>query len=106
MEEKKNNKSDVQESQRLSYEQLRAYVDQLREQAKRIFQENQVLKQAVSSKDMEYAFRCLDHAELFSKKFIQAVVNRLEELMNPDRPVNKEETNSETNPETNPNKKE
>lgn len=95
MAEKNNNKGDVQGSSKLSYEQLKAYADQLREQAKRIFQENQVLKQAVNSRDIEYAFRCLDHAELFSKEFIQAVVKRLEELMNPERPINKEETNIE-----------
>lgn len=95
MAEKNNNKDGVQESPKLSYEQLRAYADQLRGQAKRVFQENQVLKQAVNSRDIEYAFRCLDHAELFSKEFIQAVVKRLEELMNPERPVNKEETNTE-----------
>ena len=91
MAEKNNNKDGVQESPKLSYEQLRAYADQLREQAKRVFQE----KQAVNSRDIEYAFRCLDHAELFSKEFIQAVVKRLEELMNPEIPVNKEETNTE-----------
>ena len=95
MEEKNNKNNNIQESPKLSYEQLKSYVDQLREQAKRVFQENQVLKQAISSKDIEYAFRCLDHASLFSKEFIQAVVKRLEELMNPDRPVNGEETNTE-----------
>lgn len=87
MEEKKN-------ETKLSYEQLKAYTDQLRENAKRVYQENQALKQAMNSRDIEYAFKCLDHADLFTKDFIQAVVNRLEELLNPERPIN-EETNIE-----------
>lgn len=95
MAEKNINKENVHESPKLSYEQLTAYVDQLREQARRVFQENQALKQLVNSKDIEYAFRCLDHADLFSKKFIQAVVKRLEEIINPESSIDKEKTDKE-----------
>lgn len=79
--------------QKLSYEQLKAYTDQIREQAKRVFEENKILKQMVNSKDIEYAFRCLDHADLFSKDFIKAVVNRIEELMNPEKQMDSGEEN-------------
>lgn len=77
----------------LSYEQLKAYVVQMETQAKKIYQENMALRQAMNSRDIEYAFRCLDHAELFSKEFINIVVKRLEELLNPERTTddNKEE---------------
>lgn len=78
-------------TQELSYEQLKAYVIQMETQAKKIYQENINLRQALNSKDIEYAFRCLDHADMFSKEFITIVVNRLEELLNP----GKEEENKE-----------
>lgn len=72
-------------SQKLSYEQLEAYASQMETQARKIYEENRLMKQALNSKDMEYAFRVLDHAELFSKDFIKVVVKRLEELLNPER---------------------
>lgn len=80
-------------SQELSYEQLKAYVIQMETQAKKIYQENVNLRQAINSQDIEYAFRCLDHADKFSKDFIRVIVNRLEELLNPEREpeVEKEE---------------
>lgn len=92
-----NNKSSVQEAPKLSYEQLKAYTDQLREQAKRVFQENQMLKQAINSRDIDYAFKCLDHVDLFSSDFIKQVVDRLEELLTPERPDTKEENEEEEN---------
>ncbi len=90
-----NKQTENQKPLKLSYEQLKAYADQIREQAKRAIQENQVLKQALSSRDIEYAFRCLDHADLFSKEFIKAVVKRIEELMNPEKHENAEEEDRE-----------
>lgn len=90
-----NKQTENQKPLKLSYEQLKAYADQIREQAKRAIQENQVLKQALSSRDIEYAFRCLDHADLFSKEFIKAVVRRIEELMNPEKHENAEEEDRE-----------
>lgn len=90
-----NQKKSNNEAQKLSYEQLKAYADQLREQAKKIFQENQILRQAVNSKDIDYAFKCLEHADLFSKKFIKDIVSRLEELMSPDKVTEEKTTNKE-----------
>lgn len=71
-------------NEKLSYEQLKAYVEQMQAQAKKIYQENITLKQIINAKDIDYAFKCLDHAELFSKKFINMVINKLEELLTPD----------------------
>jgi hypothetical protein len=94
MEEKK--------SQKLTYEQLEAYAQQTTEQAKRVFQENQALKQAINKlnyesnlKEIEYAFRCLDHVDKFSPDFIKAVLIRLEEVLNPNREFESQETNKE-----------
>ena len=73
-------------TQKLSYEQLEAYSAQTTEQAKKIYQENQMLKRALyeqSLKEIEIALKCLDHKEMFSKEFIEASVKRIEELMNP-----------------------
>lgn len=72
----------------LSYDQLKAYVLQMEAQAKKIYQENIALRQALNSRDTEYALKCLDHADLFSADFIQSVVTRLEEILDP----SKEET--------------
>lgn len=82
-----------EKTQKLSYEQLEAYASQMETQARKIYEENRMMKQALNLKDMEYAFRVLDHAELFSKDFIKVVVKRLEELLNPER--NSEEESKE-----------
>lgn len=99
-EEKKNIKvaSEDENPKKLSYEQLEAYAAQTTEQAKKIFQENQMLKRALyeqSLKEVEIAIKCLDHAEKFSVDFIDAVTKRIEEIMTPQSPEaaenNKEE---------------
>jgi hypothetical protein len=71
---------------KLSYEQLEAYAAQTTEQAKKIFQENQMLKKALyehSLREIEVAVKCLDHADRFSPEFIQAITVKIEELMTP-----------------------
>ena len=103
-EEKKlsNIKDNVAEnSKKLTYEQLEAYAQQTTEQAKRIYQENQMLKQALteanisnSFKEIECVLKCLDHVELFSPKFIASVIERLEEILSPDRKGDTESTES------------
>lgn len=82
MEKKKNEVS----KEKITYEQLEAYAAQTTEQAKKIFKENQMLKRALyeqSLKEVEVALKCLDHADLFSTAFIDAVVKRIEEIMDP-----------------------
>lgn len=78
--------AEEKKSSKLTYEQLEAYAQQTTEQAKRIFQENQMLKNAVyeqSLKEIELALKCLDHAEKFSEEFISAIIIKIEELMTP-----------------------
>ena len=84
-------------TQKLSYEQLEAYAAQTTEQAKKIYQENQMLKRALyeqSLREIEIALKCLDHKEMFSKEFIDASVQRIEELMNPKKEESEEEGDS------------
>lgn len=86
--------STPQNAPKLTYEQLEAYAAQTTEQAKKIFQENQMLKKALyenNLKEVEIAIRCLDHADKFSPEFIKSVVERIEEIMNPQKET-KEET--------------
>ena len=79
----------------LSYEQLKAYVLQMEAQAKKVYQENMTLKQIINSKDIDYAFKCLEHKELFSKPFINNLVERLEEILDPDNTEKVEQESKE-----------
>lgn len=78
------------EGQKLTYEQLTVYAQQVSDQAKKVWEENQMLKKALnealmnnSLKEIELVLKCLDHAEMFSVEFIGAVVKRLEEVLTP-----------------------
>lgn len=89
MEEKKEGTT----QQKLTYEQLEAYAAQLTEQAKKIFQRNQVLEKAFyenSLKEVEIALKCLDHADKFSPEFIKNVTERIELVMNPNKEAKEE----------------
>lgn len=88
MEEKKRTESNGQNTTKLTYEQLEAYAAQTTEQAKKVFHENQILRKALyeqSLKEVEIAIKCLDHTDKFSPKFIKDVVNRIEEIMTPQK---------------------
>jgi hypothetical protein len=85
---------------KISYEELEAYAAQTVEQAKRVHQENVMLKEALDRatyanniKEIELALKCLDHAEMFSTEFIDSVVSKIEELLTP---TNQEEDNGES----------
>lgn len=76
--------------EKLSYEQLEAYAQQVLAKAQQVYQENRALKQALEEarvvntfKEIDCAFKCLDHAEMFSPTFIEQVVAKLEELLTP-----------------------
>lgn len=78
------------EGQKLTYEQLVAYVNQISEQAKKIWEENQTLKKALTEatlsnnfREIELVLKCLDHADMFSPEFIDSIVRRLEEVFTP-----------------------
>lgn len=96
MEEKKEIKEKI--NNKLSYEQLEAYAAQTTEQAKKVFQENQILKKALyenSLKEVDLAIKCLDHTDKFSKDFIKVIIKRIEEVMTPLQEEQEEENKKE-----------
>lgn len=82
-------------SQELTYDQLKAYVVQMESQAREIYLENQRLRNAFESKGVEFAFRCLDHVDLFSERFIKSIVNRIEKFLGPDEEETTEDSKEE-----------
>lgn len=79
-----------EQPKKVSYEQLKAYAEQAVEQAKKLYQENQMLRQALnranvdfSLKQMELAIKCLDHVDLFTPDFIKSITGRIEEVLTP-----------------------
>lgn len=88
-------------SPELTYEQLKAYAQQTTEQAKRIFAENQKLREALVNtnfentiKGLEINLRCLDHAEKFSPEFIKMIIGRIEDTLNPPKETKEEDTDN------------
>lgn len=75
-----------EESRKLTYEQLEAYASQIGEESKRLYQENQMLKRALydnNLKEVEIALKCLEHTDKFSANFIEALITKIEEVINP-----------------------
>ena len=99
MEEKTNNKDGApSNAPKLTYEQLKAYAAQTTEQAKQIFRENQMLKKALYDqrlREVEIALKCLDHADKFSTAFVDSVVQRIEQIMSPQREDTEKEEKEE-----------
>lgn len=76
---------------KLSYEELEAYANQTLETAKKFFEENKRLKELLADArmqmnyaDIEYAFKVLDHKDLFHKHFVNKIVARLEIILDPE----------------------
>lgn len=79
------------EEKKLSYEELEAYAQQLTAKAKSVFEENQKLKQAIEEmtrhfnvEELNLVFKVLDHKDCFSKRFVNKVVKKLEEVLEPE----------------------
>lgn len=95
MEEKK------KEEKKLTYEQLTAYTQQVIAKAEQLQKENIALRKALEErvsannyKEIELAFKCLDHKDVFPEDFIQKVTGRLVEILDPSEKTkeDKEET--------------
>ena len=92
--------AEEKKSSKLTYEQLEAYAQQTTEQAKKIFQENQMLKQAIdkltyenSLREIECALNCMNHKDVFSEKFIKTIAAKIEEILTPNGEESKETDN-------------
>ena len=99
--EEKNINGNTQ-SKKLTYEQLEAYAQQTVMQAQKVFEDNKALRQALQQerlnnnyREIELVLKCLDHKELFSEKFISAIIERLEEVLYPAEPEKSEKTDKE-----------
>lgn len=90
-------KEEKRENKKLSGGELEAYAAQVVERAKKIFEENnalrqynQELKMQLNSREIDWAFRILEFRELFDKEFVEKVVARLTEIMTPQETAGEE----------------
>jgi hypothetical protein len=89
--EEKDVKVKAPEGAKLSYDQLKGYAAQLTERFKAVHEENLRLKKMVdnsmrvfSLEELKCAIECVKMKECFSEKFIKSVINRIEEVLNPE----------------------
>lgn len=79
--------------EKLTYEQVTAYAQQLTEKCKAVIQENSVLKQQLTEvmhnqgiAEAGLAIRCIELSDKFSPEFIAKITKRVEEFLSPDVP--------------------
>ena len=79
--------------EKLTYEQVTAYAQQLTEKCKAVIQENNVLKQQLTEvmhnqgiAEAGLAIRCIELSDKFSPEFIAKITKRVEEFLSPDVP--------------------
>jgi hypothetical protein len=77
--------------EKLTYEQVTAYAQQLTEKCKAVIQENNVLKQQLTEvmhnqgiAEAGLAIRCIELSDKFSPEFIAKITKRVEEYLTPD----------------------
>lgn len=103
MEEKKENinAKSTERPAKLTYEQLEEAARQISQQAEAIFKENQQLKNALQQasvanlyRELDFRFKVLENADMFSTKFLDMCIRNIEETMTP-KPEEKEENGEE-----------
>lgn len=92
-------KQKEEKKEKLSYEKLEAYAAQMQDQANRLYRQNIEFKKQLESnvrvlglKELECALKCVELKDSFSGKFINKVIKRIEEILDPEA---KEETKDE-----------
>ena len=106
MEEVKKEKEESKEA--MSYEQLKAYTQQVITKAEEVFKENNRLKQIIEEqarsnnwRAAEVSMKCLDYVDLFSPEFIEKKINWLEKVLDfENEPVDTENQESEETKES------
>lgn len=91
MEEKKEmNQQEDKKPAKLSYDQLEEAARQISQQAEAIFKENQQLKVALQQasvanlyRELDFRFKVLENADMFSSKFLDMCIQNIEETMTP-----------------------
>ena len=101
MEEKKEKTNEQPKPAKLTYEQLEEAARQISQQAEAIFKENQQLKAALQQasvanlyRELDFRFKVLENADMFSSKFLDMCIKNIEETMTP-KPEEKEENGEE-----------
>ena len=99
MEEKLLKKDADVQPKKLTYEQLEAAANQISEQAKNLYMENQNLKKTVERLTMndvfaqlDLRFKVLNYKDLFPQEFIERIIGEIVDTMTP---RNQEENNEE-----------
>lgn len=92
-------KQKEEKKEKLSYEKLEAYAAQMQDQANRLYRQNIEFKKQLESnvralglKELECALKCVELKDSFSGEFINKVIKRIEEILDPEA---KEETKDE-----------
>lgn len=91
-EDKETNK-EVEQSKKLTYEELKAYAMQIESRAKQLFMENKMLKQMAEDRYFDYAFKCIENKEVFSKDFIKLMTSRIETSLKGEEEAEEENAN-------------
>lgn len=100
MEEKtQSNVAEATESkkEKLTYEQVTAYAQQITDKCRAFAQENGVLKQQLAElmhnqgiAEAGLAIKCIEMSDKFSSEFIAKITKRVEEFLSPDAPEESE----------------
>lgn len=101
MEEKKEKINEQPKPAKLTYEQLEEAARQISQQAEAIFKENQQLKAALQQasvanlyRELDFRFKVLENADMFSSKFLDMCIRNIEDTMTP-KPEEKEDNGEE-----------
>lgn len=81
----------MEEQKKLTYEQLNNACDQLWQQNKQLYKENQELKQLALSKRLDYLFKAVEYSKEFSSDFIGDCTKEIEEILTVSQDTTKQE---------------
>lgn len=95
-------KKEEKKSTKLTYEQLEEAARQISQQAESIFKENQQLKAALQQaslnnlyRELDFRFKVLDNADMFSSKFLDMCIRNIEDTMTPKENTEEDGTKEE-----------
>lgn len=91
MEEQKKSTLKVEETKKLTYEQLNDACNQLAQQNMQLKGRNRELEQFVMFKRLDYLFKVLELSDKFSEQFVTASAKEIEDAMTLSKEENKGE---------------
>lgn len=71
----------MEETKKLSYEELEQLAAQLGEQNRQLYTRLQSAENTAFFKRMDYLFKVLEHAHIFDEQFVQNCVAELQEVI-------------------------